>query len=488
MRKKMGVGTIYLMLAQAMTIICGYVIHVGLGRILGPEQYGIFGVLMSLYLMNRAFLNTGVPTTISKFIAESEEDVKKIVKISFKLQLIVSTIFCFTYVIFSKQIAGFLKDSTLTNHIIFLGIMVIPLSIVPLYNGFLQGLRKFKQQAFLRSSYPILRLIFTFFFVFLGFGILGALLGYFFSAIFVSLIGWFLLKKYKKIDAENKQEKINKKGFTKKIIKFALPLTISALAISQVRNINILFLKNFLIDNSIIGFYTAALTLSNSTYIIFAALSQTLLPAISKATSENNLDLVKKYIAESLKYLLMLLIPITGMIFITSNKVVTLLYSNVYSAAAPILNILIISSAFLTIFAVLLTIITGSGRPYLIMVINIIFVIFISILNYLLIPIHGVIGAAFASLIASGTATVFLGVYILTKYKVKIPLLSLIRILICSGVVIYFAKSWALSGIYLVLSYIVYGIIYLLLLYLFGEIKEEMFWYFRSFITLKKIE
>ena len=87
MKKKLASGTAYLIIAQFLAVLANYSINIGIGRILGSEIYGIFGVLMSLYLLNTSFLNTGIPRSVSKFIAESKNGLKNIFVKSFRLQL-----------------------------------------------------------------------------------------------------------------------------------------------------------------------------------------------------------------------------------------------------------------------------------------------------------------------------------------------------------------------------------------------------------------
>ncbi len=462
----MGLGTVYLMFAQFATIISNYLIHVGLGRFLGPEQYGIFGVLMSLYLVNRAFLNTGIPTTVSKFIAESKKKIGGIINTSLKLQLIIASSFALIYILFSKQIALLLNDLSLTNYIIFLGIMVIPLSFVPLYNAFLNGLRLFGKQTILRIFYPSSRLAFTLGFVLLGLGVFGALLGHFVALIFSIMVGFLLLGRVK----------TTKESFSyKKILLFSLPVSIASLSFALIRNVNTLFLKSMLNDNFSLGLYTAAFTLSNITYLLFSALPQTLMPSISLSLSQNNFLLTQKYIRQSMRYLLLLLFPITLIIMATSKELLNLFYSSSYSAAGPVLAVLIVSSTFLAIFSTLCSVIIGSGKPKLYMIINLSFIAVLIALNLYLIPLYGLLGAAYSSLITSFLAAVFSSFYVWKKFKCLVNLTSFVRIFLVSLIVYFVSLKWHYSGVLLIISYMVIFSIYLILLYLFDEFKEDDF-------------
>ena len=58
-------GTIYLMAAQAAFVASGYASHIGLGRLLGPSEYGIYAAVISLMTMANLVLVTGIPQAMS---------------------------------------------------------------------------------------------------------------------------------------------------------------------------------------------------------------------------------------------------------------------------------------------------------------------------------------------------------------------------------------------------------------------------------------
>ena len=89
---------------------------------------------------------------------------------------------------------------------------------------------------------------------------------------------------------------------------------------TNLMNIDLLFVKAMVIDNAKTGFYTSATTLARTPYFIFIALSATLLPSISKSIANNDFKLTNKYINQSLRYLLLLLIPGTLLVSATSKN------------------------------------------------------------------------------------------------------------------------------------------------------------------------
>ena len=71
-------GTIYLMFAQAVFVASGYAIHIGLARLLGPSDYGIYAVVISLMTMVNLILTTGIPQAVSKCVAHDDGGAEEI--------------------------------------------------------------------------------------------------------------------------------------------------------------------------------------------------------------------------------------------------------------------------------------------------------------------------------------------------------------------------------------------------------------------------
>jgi len=62
-------GTVYQILAQVAFVASGYAIHIGLARLLGPSEYGIYAVVISIMSMVTLILTTGIPQTVLKYVA-----------------------------------------------------------------------------------------------------------------------------------------------------------------------------------------------------------------------------------------------------------------------------------------------------------------------------------------------------------------------------------------------------------------------------------
>jgi len=462
--KVMGKGTIYLMVMNVIFLISGYAIHFGLARYLGPELYGVFGVILALLAISEILLLRGVREAVTKFTSEDEESASSIKNKALKIQAVFS-LFVFIFLIaLAPIIADRLNDLSLVNYIRLSAFIIPVMALYSVYAGHLNGIRAFVKLAEIGIVYSLTKVFAVFALVFIGLKINGAIFGYLIAA----LVGMLVTKHYCVFKTDTKSD-----FKASKLIKFAVPLIIYSIGFILLMNIDLLFVKALVMDNAKTGFYTSATTLAKTPYFIFLALSATLLPSISKSTTNNDLKLTQKYINQSLRYMLLLLIPGALLVSATSENLISLVYTTIYINAAPSLSILIFGLSFLSVFVILTTIITASGKPNVSMIVALILVPIDIVLNLTLIPIYELKGAALATTITAFIGLVIAAAYVFQRFGTLMSPISFIRISGASLIIYFVALSYPFSGILLVGNYVFLFLVYLGLLWVLRELNEE---------------
>ena len=462
--KVMGKGTIYLMVTNVIFLISGYAIHFGLGRYLGPELYGTFGVIIALLTISETLLLRGMREAVTKFTSEDEKSASSIKNKALEIQTVFSLLVFIFLISLAPLIADKLNDQSLVDYIRLLAFIIPVMGLYSVYAGHLTGIRAFGKQAKTGVVYSLTKVFAVFALVFIGLKINGAILGYLIAA----LIGMLVAKHYCVFKT------VTKNDFrTSKLIKFAVPLIIYSIGFVLLMNIDLLFVKAMLVDNAKTGFYTSATTLARTPYFIFIALSATLLPSISKSTANNDFKLTNKYINQSLRYLLLLLIPGAFLVSATSKNLISLVYTAKYINAAPSLSILIFGLTFLSVFVILTTIITASGKPKVSMIVALMLVPIDIVLNLTLIPIYELKGAALATTITAFIGLVIAASYVFKGFGALVSPISFVRISVASLIIYFVAISYPLSGVLLVANYMLLFSVYLGLLWVSKEINKE---------------
>jgi len=211
---------------------------------------------------------------------------------------------------------------------------------------------------------------------------------------FATAAGFLLVYKHNKFKIINwkfrKETAVN-------LLKDSWPLILSGLVVAIYTKIDQVMIKNML-DSKELGYYAAAVRLSEAWYFIPIALTNSLFPAIVNAKKISN----KFYFNRMQKLydiLAWMAITIAVPVSIFSRDIINIIFGNEFQSAAPVLTIYIWAgvAVFLGVASSQYLITENFTklsffRSLIGMIINV-------ILNLVFIPKFGIIGAAYATLI-----------------------------------------------------------------------------------------
>jgi O-antigen/teichoic acid export membrane protein len=195
------------------------------------------------------------------------------------------------------------------------------------------------------------------------------------------------------------------------------------------------------------------------------------MPVLSKSISEKNNEITQKYVIQSLRLLLIIVLPISLVIMATSDKCILLLYGDKYLQASGPLNILLLGAIFLSIKVVMFSVIVADGKPRYIIWIGFLSLLLEIMLLVTLTNRMGLMGAATAS-----AGTHFLGFvmsywYVARKFMMRKAWMSVVRVAGASVVIYMMAAIYSPTGIGLVLYYVFLLLIYCFILVMIREIN-----------------
>lgn len=476
-KMRLGAGALYLMIANGAVFLVGYIIHFGLGRYLGPAEYGIFGVILGLMSTVNILLISGFPQSASKHIAEDDAKIGSIMRNANSIQLVLCVLLFALYFGLASVIANLLNDPSLSPYIRISALVIPAYAFYSIYGGYLNGLRQFGKQAIAVIGNSVAKVGAVFALVLLGFGVKGAIVGYLLAALVGFLLAWRFLRPVERSGANF--------GW-RKLVGFGIPATLFAVMLFLLMTIDLFTVKAIGGGEAEVGYYTSATTISRAPYFLFAGLATALLPSISRSTSMNDAALTASYITQSMRYMLMLLIPGVLLISATSADLLTLVYSSRYVEAAGPLSILVFGLGFLTVFLVLANIIMGSGRPRVTLGMALPLVGIAIGLNIFLIPRYGLVGAALATTITGFIGMCAAAFYVLWRFRALVSARSLGRICLASLVIYFVALQVPLSPVWLPLIYIGLLTLYGGLLWLMRELKREDLETFKRIVPLER--
>ena len=192
----------------------------------------------------------------------------------------------------------------------------------------------------------------------------------------------------------------------KSLLTDSWPLIIGAIAIMMYMKIDQIMLGQMMGDDAV-GIYSAAVRISEVWYFIPMAITASVFPAILEAKKINE----EKYYGRLQKLFdLMVLISVSVAVLMTflSTPIITLLYGDAYVASGPVLSIHIWASIFVFLGVAASRWFLAENKQTLSLQRSVLGAVLNILLNLILIPHHGLIGAAVATIISHCFAVFFL--------------------------------------------------------------------------------
>lgn len=425
-------GTIALLAAQFAFLVGGYAVHFFLGRRLGPADYGTFGVVMAFLVWMEVSLTGGFPYAIRKFGAEMEESLPSIARAAMRGQFVYAALIMAIALIAAPWVAAAMRDPGLTG-LIRLAALDIPIyAFYFCYTAVLNGRRDYTKQAASMVSYAAAKVAGILILVSLGFGVVGALIGNILASVVGLAVAAMVAGRLRKAPPYPIRNLINFAGSTA-VLGIAFTLLIS---------IDLFAVKAMLRSAEAVGYYAAANTLARAPFYLFLGIATATLPALSKAASRTDHELVSKYIGQSLRVHMMLLAPLTAIISGTAPIIINILYSERYAAAATSLAVLVVALMLFGFLHALYNILVATGDTRTPILGTTLLTATAIILNLLLLPRFGAIGAAIAAVVVAAAGLIFSGVICARRFGRMIAPIVALRIA-AAAVVVYVGARWA---------------------------------------------
>ena len=411
------------------------------GILIQETEYGLYTVALIPAATLLLFQDWGVSRAMAKYCAEyrstnKEGDLRKIIKVGLVfgiltgIVLTVITLLAANFMasaIFSKPETGFL--------IALVSITILSTSILGGAEYIFIGFEKMKFISLAIIVSALLQGVLSPLLVYLGYGALGAVIGYTFSSLIASIFAITLLyfTIYKKLP-QNTSTTLDYSQVLKLLLRFGVPLAIATLLTGILIQFYS-FMMASLVDAASIGNYQIASNFSRLVVFFTVPISTVLFPAFSKLDPRYDLQTLKTIFTSSVKYASFLLVPVTMALMVLSEPLIGTIYGNKW-LEAPLYLVIYLTNYLVVIFGNLsvYSFLQGVGETKIVMKQNIITLIIGIPLAFLLIPSLGIIGYILGPYIA-GKPSLFWGLYWIRKhYEVKIDFKSSIKIFVASAI------------------------------------------------------
>lgn len=431
---------------SSLTLLLGLISFPILTRILTHEEYGIMGLVNTTLFLAVALAKGGLSDGIIRFYKEYSESNDKLAVFSSTIMirgLVLSLLTALLYISIFPFISGYLNINA--KYVTVFIIMAIYLFVRPLNIIVLNMLRVTGKTIFYNSINIIDKILSIGFSLLLLIYLLKGLYGYFIGIILAEIIVsiilfyWFL-SNYKIIPNRVSGE------LAVKLIKFGTPLLITELSYLLLSYADRYMIVAYY-GEEVLGLYSVGYNLASYlSNIIMFSLSYTVVPIYVDIYEKDGKEKTEEFLQRCLHYLIIAVIPVFFGYLAISNDLFITLASVKYASAAAFSPIILLGALFLGINYIFNAGLYLKKKSMTLLAIMLSAVVINIILNIILLPQYGVMGAAIATLlacIATTIATILLSYrYIVVRADIKAALYYLI--LSC---IMYFAVKQIETGV-----------------------------------------
>jgi O-antigen/teichoic acid export membrane protein len=452
----------WLMISQIIASICGFVWTILTARYLGVNDYGILAFAISITGILAITSDFGISTHIVRKISTNFDMASKYLGNAFPLKSIFS-VFSFLFILIILIILGY-DELTITVTLLFTLEMIFK-SMFNLCNGSFQAIEKGKYQSIGTIILNVILLIFILIAVFTDFGLIGVSLAYLFANIIAFIYVFTVLRK----EIVKPHFELDKE-FSINLTKVAIPFALTALFATIYYSIDVVMITTMVGDYAA-GLYNSSYKLINVLGLFYSIHTAVVFPVMSKFYKKEK-GLLNISFEKSIKYLLIITIPLAIFTTFYSKEIIVLFFGPSYILSSTILEILIWTICFLFINGACSIFLNASYKELAVTKIYSIAAIFNVIINLILIPIYSYNGAAIATVL-SDVLIFILAFYVISKigYRPKKSLIyDVFKVIIAS---IILAIVLYLSDLSLFIGVLIAIVVYLVAILLLRTIDED---------------
>ena len=446
----------WLLISQIIASICGFIWTILMARYLGVEEYGIFGFATSLTAILIITDDLGINVHVVRHISTDYDSSPKYLGNILPLKSILGVgTFILTLIILIIMKSN---ELTITVTLLFTIEMIIK-SYINLLNGTFQAFEEGKYQGIGNTILHSILLIFILITIFSDLGIYGITISYILANMITLIYEFYVLRKH--ITKPNYELDIS---FCKTIIKLSLPFAVGGILYSIYYSIDVVMITN-LVGNYSTGIYNATYKLISVLTLFYSIYTAVIFPVMSKFY-KNDTSLLLISFEKSVKYLMLVMIPIAIGTMLYSLDIIQLIYGHEYDAASSVLSILIWTVCLLFINGACNTLLLASHKEVTTLKIYGIAAVFNVILNFFMIPVFAENGAAITTVLSD------LLIFIIFSYvmyrmgfspnkKIYFDIIKIIVGSVIMGIVLYFLNlnMWVALPVGII---IYFAVVYLL--------------------------
>ncbi len=384
----------------AISIASALIVSVVLARTLGPEQFGLYSLVMTVTTFTYVLARFGIGETVNRYVAELDGSGERALaalvgRRGLRLGLLTSGAATAALALGAAPLAAFFEHQELRLYLVLGGASLVPLMLGSVFVNVLLGLQQYRYLVWMNILISPLWVTASSVVVLSGGGVVGVLLVSIAAEVAgLALLGW---RSYREIGIPARRATMPP-SLGGRLMRYNLAVA-ALLVINMVvwQRSELIFLGRFA-DVHQLAYYAIPFALTERlTEIAPGALVGVVLPSLAQAYGAADVARFTSLFSESVRWLAVLTFPICLLGIPLAGAVVALLYGPAYTPAVPVLQILLIAMVFGVLGKAASSALLGLESQGWLLKTGAIAVVLSIALDLLLIPRWGALGAASAN-------------------------------------------------------------------------------------------
>ena len=471
-------GSTVVFAGVTLELVISFFAQILIARTLGPINYGAVTIGVTIMTVTSLLTVLGLGSAIGRFVPRYDDPSEKrsILVSAFQLSLPVTIAISLGIIFASDLLAQYVfHDPTVGPVISIFGITIPMVVFLKLTVSSLQGYKMTVPKVVLENILlPVSRFGFAAFVLLIGLQAVGIAWAYAAAYAIVTALGLFYLYRHTSLFS-TKYATFSKH---RELVRFSLPLLISSAMYAVFNDIDSLMLGYFS-ETGAVGIYSTVYSVGMLLRLGLISFSFLFVPLVSDLHSDRKYSEMKRIYQLITKWIFLATFPVFLLFIFFPGTALQMTYGDEYVSGRFALLVLSIGFFVHSTAGLNINTLTIINETRLIMYNNIAVAFLNIVLNILLIPQYSLLGAA----IATTASLIALNAIASAELYWKTGIHPFTPSLVCPGAIaiilaggFYWVSTYVTATPIMAVGFLIsFGLIYLLVIILFGGIDQEEF-------------
>lgn len=469
-----GAGVVFA--GVVVELVISFVAKLLIARYLGPVDYGAVSLGLKLMTATSILVLVGLDSGIGRYLPRFDEPSRRrgVLKSALEIALPVTILASVGLFLAADPVAIRVFDDAAVVPVIRVFSVVLPFTMVfRLAIGSVQGMEQSVPKVLIQNlTLPLTRFLLIAVVVVYGLGAVAAAWAYGIAYVLAGSLGAYYLVRHTPLFTDAQPTSMHRE-----LLAFSAPLMITAAMLQVLSYLDTFFLGYFA-TTGVVGVYNVVYPLAQLLTVVLSAFGFIVMPVISSLDAEESVAEMRRTYQLSAKWILLATLPVFLVVALFPEMVIRLTFGAEYDSGALALSALALGFFTHAIVGPNGNTLTSVGRTRLIMYDNIVVAVTNVVLNILLIPTYGLLGAAVATSISYGLLNALYtyqlyretGIHPFTAGMVRPSVIAVAIV----GVVYWLTTTFFVVTVpVLVVGFAAFLLLYALVVLRFGGIENE---------------